>query len=109
MGRPREVKMEDGTVYLQDFSPEVSAAMVEYLKGFVYAAPGSVVPPKVTTTLTEKAIGTRISKTTNKAQFVTVLYNGETGEAKVGEVVECDGLRDSSTKFKITAGSLNFV
>lgn len=121
MARPREIKLEHGTVYLNGFSAEMANDLSDHIKAFVFqpVLEGThevpELPELVLTTTTEvkpcseKAIGTRVSKLSGKAQFVTVLYNGETKEAYVSEVNDCDGLRDASTRFKIAAGTIGFV
>lgn len=112
IARPREIKLEQGTVYLQDLKTEVADKLEEHIRSFFNKetedAPLDATKP-VVQELNEKSIGIRVSPVTKKAQVVTIVYNGETGEAKVSTIVDADGLRDATNKFKMTAADLNFV
>lgn len=124
MARPKVVQLEHGTVSLQGFPKEISDALVEYIKNF--NQPVTLTPPSklLESSLVEslvveedtpislqdlpsRAIGVYSDGTDRR--LVTVAYNLDTKEALVESDVKCEGMRDSSMKFKMAADKHKFV
>lgn len=118
MARPRELELEQGTVFLQGFPKEIADELSAHIKSFgkpqeqtTALASTSADEVKVVdkVIMTDKAIGLRINKAQNKVEMVTVVYNADTKEAQVESVVPADGMKDAIIKFKMAACDLNFV
>lgn len=117
IARPREVKLEYGTVYLHNFAPAVATQLTEYLHKFSANSIETSEPKEETTNetvsssfeLTGKAVGVSLNKTTNQTQVVVVGYNTDTKEAKVDSVYVADGKQDATNKFKQTSVELGFI
>lgn len=103
MARPREIDFKNGTVFLQNFPPDVANKLEEYLLKFdtpaslnevSTPAPGLVMPlPSPGENLTDKAIGFRLNPLTARFELVTVSYNASTKEAQVTEVKDAGSER----------------
>jgi hypothetical protein len=117
--RPRQIDLEHGVVYLQNFPTDVANALQAHIEAFKYEATA----PKTVTTTTEsiaptqqhpnKAVGVRTYRDPIKdlmySQIVTVGFDVEANKADIIKVEQVNEPRELDLKFKMTCFDLGFI
>lgn len=111
MARPRSIKLELGTVELQNFPKEEADKLQQYIESYNSPCVEKLVEATkevINSELANKAVGTRHVEG-NHYQLITVAYNAETKEASVQTIKDCNGKVEAVKEFKRAAVENKFA